>query len=154
MRTKLAIKSENMTLWRNFSRHGCFRGHRPARTDQFGLGERGTAAPFTATATSSCPFLHISLRRRPHRGHHVLSGGTFSMRPNTKAASSDTIARAPKELCPGQCHLQERLGASYAFNTAEKLNRLLLSMLFRLGLLERAACWTWTSTTSSPRGET
>lgn len=64
-------------------------------------------------------------------------GGTFSMRPNTKAASSDTIARALKELAQDNVIYRSDSGASYAFNTAEKLNRLLLSMLFRLGLLEK-----------------
>jgi hypothetical protein len=64
-------------------------------------------------------------------------GGTFSMRPNTKAASSDTIARALKGLAQDDVIYRSDSGASYAFNTAERLNRLLLSMLFRLGLLEK-----------------
>ena len=64
-------------------------------------------------------------------------GDTFSMRPDTNAASSDTIARALKELAQDNVFNKSDSGASYAFNTAEKLNRLLLSMLFRLGLLEK-----------------
>jgi hypothetical protein len=87
MRTKLAIKSENMTSFGgNFSRHGCFRGRRPARTDQFdprGKGER--PRPVQLQRPHHVPFLHISLRRRPHRGHHVLSGRHFFHAPEHKS---------------------------------------------------------------------
>ena len=83
-----------------------------------GKGER--PRPLQLQRHHHVPFLHISLRRRPHRGHHVLSGRHFSMRPNTKAASSDTIACALKELAPGQCHLQERLRGVIRFQHGGK----------------------------------
>ena len=43
------------------------------------------------------------------------------MRPNTKAASSDTIARALKELAQDNVVYKSDSDASYAFNTAKIL---------------------------------
>ena len=70
-----------------------------ARTDQFGPSGKGERPRlFTATATSSCPFSAYISAAATIKDITSYLGGTFSMRPNTKAASSDTIARALKEL--------------------------------------------------------
>ena len=138
MRTKLAIKSENMTSFGGIFTSWMFsRASACPELINSTLGEGGQPRP-VQLATSSCPFfLHISLRRRPHRGHHVLSGRHFFHAPEHKSGKFGHDSPRTEGTFAGQCHLQERLGASYAFNTAEKLNRLLLSMLFRLGLLPK-----------------
>lgn len=64
-------------------------------------------------------------------------GRQFSLRPKTHVPSADTVGRALKNLavedtvynCP-----ESR--KSYRFNTAEKLNELMLRMIRRLGLVK------------------
>ena len=61
----------------------------------------------------------------------------FSKRPNTDIPSADTIGRGLKELAiKNEICKCEQSGATYKFNTAEKLNELLLEMIKKLGLIK------------------
>ena len=61
----------------------------------------------------------------------------FSLRPNTRIPSSDTVGRVLKSLATENIsYACENSGNSYCFNTAEKLNILLLKMIKLLGLLK------------------
>jgi hypothetical protein len=139
MRTKLAIKSENMTSFGGiFHVMDVFEGVGLPELINSTLGERGNGRALYSYSDLIMSLFCIYLCGGDHI-EDITSylGGTFSMRPNTKAASSDTIARALKGLAQDDVIYRSDSGASYAFNTAERLNRLLLSMLFRLGLLEK-----------------
>lgn len=61
----------------------------------------------------------------------------FSLRPNTRVPSSDTVGRVLKSLATENIsYACEKSGNSYCFNTAEVLNTLLLNMIKTLGLLK------------------
>ena len=60
--------------------------------------------------------------------------GLLSDRPNTRIASSDTIARGLKELRSPHRPYE---GKTYNFNLANRLNRLLVHMLSKTGQLKR-----------------
>lgn len=53
-------------------------------------------------------------------------------------SSPDTIARGLKELATEIIEYTVDSGAKYQLNTAEKLNKLLLRMLLRIGQLKKA----------------
>lgn len=61
----------------------------------------------------------------------------FSLRPNTRVPSSDTVGRVLKSLATENIsYTCETSGKSYDFNTAEVLNTLLLKIIKKLGLLK------------------
>ena len=61
----------------------------------------------------------------------------FSKRPNTDIPSADTVGRGLKELAVKNENCKcEQSQATYKFNTAEKLNKLLLEMIKKLGLIK------------------
>ena len=61
----------------------------------------------------------------------------FRQRPDTMLPGSDTVGRGLKELSEKDTvYKSEASGMSYSFNTAEKLNVLLLRMTRRLGLIK------------------
>ena len=61
----------------------------------------------------------------------------FSLRPNTRVPSSDTIGRVLKSLATENVSYScEKSGNSYDFNVAEKLNVLLLNMIKKMELLK------------------
>lgn len=61
----------------------------------------------------------------------------FRQRPYTMLPGSDTVGRGLKELSEKDTvYKSEASGMSYSFNTAEKLNVLLLRMTRRLGLIK------------------
>ena len=61
----------------------------------------------------------------------------FRQRPDTMLPGSDTVGRGLKELSEKDTvYKSEASGMSYRFNTAEKLNVLLLRMIRRLGLIK------------------
>ena len=63
--------------------------------------------------------------------------GQFKQRPNTLLPSADTVGRGLKELAEENIvYKSETSGKSYSFNTAEKLNTLLLRMIQRMGLVK------------------
>ena len=62
----------------------------------------------------------------------------LSDRPNTRVPSSDTVLRAIEELASENVtYTAKNSGKTYDFNTAEKLNRLLVELLFATGQLVR-----------------
>ena len=63
--------------------------------------------------------------------------GHFKLRPDTILPGADTVGRGLKELAEeNTVYKSEASGMSYRFNTAEKLNVLLLRMIRRLGLVK------------------
>ena len=63
--------------------------------------------------------------------------GQFKQRPDTLLPSADTVGRGLKELAEENIvYKSETSGKSYSFNTAEKLNTLLLRMIQRMGLVK------------------
>ena len=63
--------------------------------------------------------------------------GQFKQRPGTLLPSADTVGRGLKELAEENIvYRSETSGKSYSFNTAEKLNTLLLRMIRRMGLIK------------------
>ena len=63
--------------------------------------------------------------------------GQFKQRPDTLLPSADTVGRGLKELAEKNIiYKSETSGKSYSFNTAEKLNTLLLRMIRRMGLIK------------------
>lgn len=77
--------------------------------------------------------------------------GHFRQRPGTLLPGADTVGRGLKELSEEDTvYKSESSGMSYRFNTAEKLNVLLLRMIRRMGLIKVGSpMLTWTSTISS-----
>ena len=77
--------------------------------------------------------------------------GHFRQRPDTLLPGADTVGRGLKELSEEDTvYKSESSGMSYRFNTAEKLNVLLLRMIRRMGLIKVGSpMLTWTSTISS-----
>lgn len=66
-------------------------------------------------------------------GTHL--GDQLEQRPDTRIPSPDTLLRGIKELAVNDTEYVSEQGVSYAFNTAEKLNELLLSLLLSTGQL-------------------
>ena len=70
----------------------------------------------------------------------------FKQRPNTLLPSADTVGRGLKELAEKNIvYKSETSDKSYSFNTAEKLNTLLLRMIRRMRLIKGGVVMlTWT----------
>ena len=63
--------------------------------------------------------------------------GQFKQRPDTLLPGADTVGRGLKELAGKNIvYKSETSGKSYSFNTTEKLNTLLLRMIWRMGLIK------------------
>ena len=63
--------------------------------------------------------------------------GQFRQRPDTLLPGADTVGRGLKELAEKNIvYKSETSGRSYSFNTAEKLNILLLRIIRRMGLVK------------------
>ena len=63
--------------------------------------------------------------------------GQFLKRPGTLLPCADTVGCGLKELAEENIvYKSETSGRSYSFNTAEKLNTLLLRMIRRMGLIK------------------
>ena len=61
----------------------------------------------------------------------------LSLRPDTRIPSSDTVGRVLKSLATENIsYACEKSGNTYSFNTAEKLNTLLLNMIKALVVLK------------------
>ena len=73
-------------------------------------------------------------------------------RPHTRVPSADTVLRGIEELATESIlYTAEKTGNVYDFNTAEKLNQLLIKLLLAIGQLAEKASTMLTSTTSSLR---
>ena len=76
----------------------------------------------------------------------------LSERPHTRVPSADTVLRGIEELATENIsYTAEKTGNVYDFNTAEKLNQLLIKLLLAIGQLAEKASTMLTSTTSSLR---
>ena len=63
--------------------------------------------------------------------------GQFKQRPGTQLPGADTVGCGLKELAEKNIvYKSETSDKSYSFNTAEKLNTLLLRMIRRMGLIK------------------
>ena len=63
--------------------------------------------------------------------------GQFKQRPDTLLPGADTVGRGLKELAEKSIvYKSETSDKSYSFNTAQKLNTLLLRMIGRMGLIK------------------
>ena len=63
--------------------------------------------------------------------------GQFRQRPDTLLPGADTVGRGLKELAEENIiYKSETSDKSYSFNTAQKLNTLLLRMIRRMGLIK------------------
>ena len=63
--------------------------------------------------------------------------GQFKQRPDTLLPGADTVGRGLKEFAEKNIvYKNETSDKSYSFNTAEKLNTLLLRMIRRMGLIK------------------
>ena len=63
--------------------------------------------------------------------------GQFRQKPGPLLPGADTVGRGLKELAEENIiYKSETSGKSYSFNTAEKLNTLLLRMIRRMGLIK------------------
>ena len=63
--------------------------------------------------------------------------GQFKQRPDTLLPGADTLGRGLKELAEKSIvYKSETSDKSYSFNTAQKLNTLLLRMIRRMGLIK------------------
>ena len=63
--------------------------------------------------------------------------GQFKQRPDTLLPGADTVGRRLKELTEKNIVYKSKTSdKSYSFNTAEKLNTLLLRMIRRMGLIK------------------
>ena len=69
--------------------------------------------------------------------------GQFKQRPNTLLSGADTVGRGLKELAEKSIvYKSETSDKSYSFNTAQKLNTLLLRMIRRMGLIKAGSLLT------------
>ena len=66
----------------------------------------------------------------------------LSLHPKLRTCSADTILRAISELAQSNISYASDAGKKYAFNTAERLNELMLNCLMSTGQLKigRASC--------------
>ena len=65
---------------------------------------------------------------------HLYLKDTLTERPHTRVPSADTVLRGIEELATENIsYTAEKTGNVYDFNTAEKLNRLLIKLLLATG---------------------
>ena len=136
--TKIAIKNENITSFGGiyhimdvFSKLGFEKltesvlGRRGCSGKAFCYGSILGSLFFSYLCGGEC--LRTSMRFT----------GQFRQRPDTLLPSADTVGRGLKELAEKNIiYKSETSGKSYSFNTAEKLNTLLLRMIRRMGLIK------------------
>ena len=65
----------------------------------------------------------------------------LSLHPTLRTCSADTVLRAIKELTQDNISYTSDTGKTYAFNTADKLNTLLLNCLFATGQLKEGGMY-------------
>lgn len=136
--TKVAIKNEDITSFGGiyhimdvFSSLAL-----GSSSNQYWVGA-AVAARHSAMEMSSTPcFFSYLCGGECLEDIHALVGH-FRQRPDTVLPGVDTVGRGLKELSEKDIiYRSEASGISYKFNTAEKLNVLLLRMIRRLGLVK------------------
>ena len=136
--TKVAIKNENITSFGGiyhimdvFSKLGF------EKLTESVLGKRGSSGKAFSHGSifGSLSFSYLC-------GGECLEDinvliGQFRQRPDTLLPGADTVGRGLKELAEKNIvYKSETSDKSYSFNTAEKLNTLLLRMIRRMGLIK------------------
>ena len=136
--TKVAIKNENITSFGGiyhimdvFSKLGF------EKLTESVLGKRGSSGKaFSHGSIFGSLFFSYLCGGECLEDINALIG-QFRQRPNTLLPGADTVGRGLKELAEENIvYKSETSGKSYSFNTAEKLNTLLLRMIRRMGLIK------------------
>ena len=136
--TKVAIKNENITSFGGifhimdvFSKLGF------EKLTESVLGKRGSSGKaFSHGSIFGSLFFSYLCGGECLEDINVLIG-QFRQRPDTLLPGADTVGRGLKELAEKNIvYKSETSGKSYSFNTAEKLNTLLLRMIRRMGLIK------------------
>ena len=139
--TKVAIKNENITSFGGiyhimdvFSKLGF------EKLTESVLGKRGSRGKaFSHGSIFGSLFFSYLCGGECLEDINVLIG-QFKQRPNTLLPGADTMGRGLKELAEENIvYKSETSGKSYSFNTAEKLNTLLLRMIRRMGLIKEGS---------------
>ena len=136
--TKIVIKNENTTSYGGiyhimdvFSKLGFEKLLNPCWADVEAVAKHSAMEVFLALSSSATFVVANALR-----DINVLIG-QFNQRPDTLLPCADTVGRGLKELAKENIvYKSEISGKSYSFNTAEKLNTLLLRMIQRMGLVK------------------
>ena len=136
--TKVAIKNENITSYGGtyhimdvFSKLGF------EKLTESVLGKRGSSGKaFCYGSIFGSLFFSYLCGGECLEDINVLIG-QFRQRPDTLLPGADTVGRGLKELAEKNIvYKSETSDKSYSFNTAEKLNTLLLRMIRRMGLIK------------------
>ena len=136
--TKVAIKNENITSFGGiyhimdvFSKLGF------EKLTESVLGKRGSSGKvFCYRSIFGSLFFSYLCGGECLEDINVLIG-QFKQRPDTQLPGADTVGRGLKELAEKNIvYKSETSDKSYSFNTAEKLNTLLLRMIRRMGLIK------------------
>ena len=136
--TKVAIKNENITSFGGiyhimdiFSKLGF------ERLTESVLGKRGSSGKaFCYGSILGSLFFSYLCGGECLEDINVLIG-QFRQRPDTLLPGADTVGRGLKELAEKNIvYKSETSDKSYSFNTAQKLNTLLLRMIRRMGLIK------------------
>ena len=136
--TKVAIKNENITSFGGiyhimdvFSKLGF------EKLTESVLGKRGSSGKaFSHGSIFGSLFFSYLYGGECLEDINALIG-QFKQRPDTLLPGADTVGRGLKELAEKNIvYKSETSDKSYSFNTAEKLNTLLLRMIRRMGLIK------------------
>ena len=136
--TKVAIKNENITSFGGiyhimdvFSKLGF------EKLTESVLGRRGCSGKaFSHGSILGSLFFSYLCGGECLEDINALTG-KFRQRPDTLLPGADTVGRGLKELAEENVVYKSKTsGRSYSFNTAEKLNTLLLRMIRRMGLVK------------------
>ena len=136
--TKVAIKNENITSFGGiyhimdvFSKLGF------EKLTESVLGKRGSSGKaFSHGSILGSLFSSYLCGGECLEDINALTG-QFKQRPDMLLPGADTVGRGLKELAEENIiYKSETSGKSYSFNTAQKLNTLLLRMIRRMGLIK------------------
>ena len=134
--TKIAIKNENITSFgRIYHIMDVFSKLGFEKLTESVLGKRGCSdRAFSHGSIFGSLFFSYLCGGEYLEDINVLIG-QFRQRPDTLLPGADTVGYGLKELAEENIvYKSETSGRSYSFNTAEKLNTLLLRMIQRMGL--------------------
>ena len=136
--TKVAIKNENVTPFGGiFHIMDVFSKLDFEGLTESVLGMRGCSGKAFSHGNILCSLFSCSLCGGDSLEDINAFVGQFKQRPGTLLPGADTVGRGLKGLAEENIvYKSETSGGSYSFNTAEKLNVLLLRMIRRMGLIK------------------
>ena len=136
--TKVAIKNENVTPFGGiFHIMDVFSKLDFEGLTESVLGMRGCSGKAFSHGSILCSLFSCSLCGGDSLEDINAFVGQFKQRPGTLLPGADTVGRGLKGLAEENIvYKSETSGGSYSFNTAEKLNVLLLRMIRRMGLIK------------------